>query len=89
MSDEKYVQQTKTYEQRLGHLVEELGEALSAAGKLLRWGPDSTNPELRPGDPTYGETNQQWLERELDDVAEAIDRFLSAPPVSRIRGEKA
>ncbi len=49
----------KTLEQRLGYLVEECGEVLAAAGKTLRWGQDSNNPEcLRCGasvmDPRHG-----------------------------------
>ncbi len=61
-------------EQTIAYLVEELGEAIAAAGKLLRWGEHSTNPELKPGDETYGETNGEWLLRELVDVEEAIKR---------------
>ena len=56
----------------LAHFIEECGEALSAAGKALRWGLDSYNPELPP---EQRETNQEWLERELDDVEGAIDRL--------------
>lgn len=65
----------KTYEQRVGYLIEECGEVLAAAGKLLRWGRASQNPELRPGDPLYGETNEAWLQREMDDLRGAIDRM--------------
>ena len=61
--------------QMLAYLVEECGEVMAAAGKSLRWGLESTNPELKPGDPTYGETNAQWLARELDDLEGAIDRL--------------
>ena len=35
----------KTYEQHVAYLIEEAGEVIAAAGKLLRWGPESTNPE--------------------------------------------
>lgn len=71
----------KTTEQILGYLAEEAGEVLAAAGKTLRWGLRSTNPELRPGDPLYGETNAQWLTRELRDLDGAISR------VRRLLGE--
>lgn len=61
----------QTVEQRLGYLVEECGEVLAAAGKSLRWGLDSRNPELPPG---KRETNAEWLERELHDLEAAIAR---------------
>jgi len=41
----------------------------AAAGKTGRWGPDGYNPELPPED---RETNEEWLERELDDLDMAI-----------------
>ena len=59
----------KTDVQKLGKLVEECGEALAAAGKTMRWGLDSTNPELPP---EQQETNAAWLARELCDLEEAI-----------------
>lgn len=58
-----------TFEQRLGYLVEECGEVMAAAGKTLRWGLESHNPEL-PDDER--ETNRDWLARELRDLKEAI-----------------
>lgn len=56
----------------LAHLIEEMGEALAAAGKTLRLGPQSYNPELPEAD---RETNIDWLRRELKDVRGAMDRF--------------
>jgi NTP pyrophosphatase (non-canonical NTP hydrolase) len=61
----------KTLEQKLGYLVEECGEVLHAVGKTLRWGLDSTNPEL-PVD--QRETNAAWLLRELLDLKGAVER---------------
>jgi hypothetical protein len=58
--------------QALAHVVEELGEALAAAGKTLRWGPKSSNPEL-PMDER--EMNIAWLYRELADVENAAKAF--------------
>ncbi len=55
-------------EQKLGYLVEEAGEVLAAAGKTLRWGPESINPEL----PCQAEKNGDWVLRELDDLDRAI-----------------
>jgi NTP pyrophosphatase (non-canonical NTP hydrolase) len=66
----------KTWEQKLGYLVEESGEVLAAAGKTLRWGPMSTNPELPP---ERRETNSAWLRRELEDLERAIRLIREAP----------
>lgn len=55
----------------LGHLVEECGEVLAAAGKTLRWGPDSYNPELPKA---QRETNLAWLRREINDLKSVIAR---------------
>lgn len=56
----------------LGYLVEESGEVLAAAGKSLRWGLLSFNPDLPPSE---RETNLLWLKRELLDLERAI-RFI-------------
>jgi NTP pyrophosphatase (non-canonical NTP hydrolase) len=56
----------------LGYLVEECGEVLQAAGKSLRWGLESYNPELPPGE---RETNRTWLLREIADLEAAIARL--------------
>lgn len=58
-----------TVEQKLGYLVEECGEVLSAAGKSLRWGLESFNPELPVNE---RELNREWLHRELRDLRRAI-----------------
>lgn len=58
-------------EQAIAYFVEECGEALAAAGKSLRWGLMSFNPEL----PTFArEHNVTWLLREIADVDAAIQR---------------
>ena len=59
---------SKSIEQAIAHLAEELAEALQAAAKSLRFGPTSVNPELPPKDQ---ETNIVWLRREMRDVARA------------------
>ena len=56
----------------LGHLIEECGEVLAAAGKTLRWGWASSNPELPIAD---RESNAVWLQREMKDLRDAIDRM--------------
>lgn len=70
MGHSKYLQDG--FEKQLAHFIEEAGEALAAAGKTQRWGPWSVNPELPPH---QQETNFAWLERELKDVEEAIQRL--------------
>ena len=58
-------------EQAIAYLCEECGEVLAAAGKSLRWGLDSSNPEL-PLDER--ELNRDWLLREMKDLAGAVKR---------------
>lgn len=60
----------KTPGQKMGYLVEECGEVLAAAGKTLRWGLNSVNPELPKEEQ---ETNRAWLLREFVDLRRAID----------------
>lgn len=62
----------KTREQFYGHMIEEAGEVLAAAGKTLRWGELSYNPEL-PRE--QREFNIEWLRREMKDLREAMDRL--------------
>lgn len=61
----------RTPNQALGYLVEEAGEVLAAAGKSIRWGLDSYNPEIPLNE---RETNRDWLFRELQDLKAAIER---------------
>lgn len=61
----------KNKKQAVGYLIEECGEVLAAAGKSLRWGLDSVNPELSEEEQ---ETNEDWLLREIADLKEAIVR---------------
>ena len=55
MSDPKYLREG--FDFNLAHFVEECGEALAAAGKAQRWGPDSVNPELTAD---QQEANVDW-----------------------------
>jgi hypothetical protein len=65
MSNPKY----KHEGSRIGKFIEECGEALAAAGKTVRFGWDSVNPDL----PSHAqETNRDWLHREIDDLEESI-----------------
>jgi hypothetical protein len=62
----------QTAEQAIGYLVEECGEVQAAAGKTLRWGLESFNPELPEHE---RETNREWLLREMVDVEGAVARL--------------
>lgn len=77
MSHPQFLQEG--FDKQLAHLVEECGELLAATGELLaaagktqRWGPRSVNPLLPV---TKRETNLDWLQREMNDVVEAIVRL--------------
>ena len=59
----------RNLQQVLGYLVEECGETQAAVGKTIRWGLESTNPELPPEEQ---ETNRAWILRELVDLERAI-----------------
>lgn len=56
----------------LGKLCEELGEATAAASRCMIQGIEERNPDT-------GETNREWLTKELADVlanlAMTVDRF--------------
>lgn len=70
MADPKYIRHD--FDGSLGHVIEECGEVLAAAGKTLRHGWASCNPELRKSEQ---ETNGDWLQREMQDLREALDRL--------------
>ena len=61
-------QLTDAQAERLALLLEELGEAQQAIGKILRHGYESRHPS-KP----HGPSNRDSLEIELGDVAAAID----------------
>lgn len=64
--------------ERLAILLEEMGEAQQAIGKILRHGYESTNPfDL------CGFSNRQSLERELGDVRHAMIRLCEAGDLSK------
>jgi NTP pyrophosphatase (non-canonical NTP hydrolase) len=65
----KEIYKPETVEQKLGYLVEECGEVLSAVGKSIRWGLNSVNPEIPIEEQ---ETNSDWIKRELKDLKRAI-----------------
>ena len=59
---------TPAQAERLAILLEEMGEAQQAIGKILRHGYESRHPD-------GGQTNRESLERELGDVHHAIQRL--------------
>lgn len=73
MSDKRFV--CEGFDINLKHLVEECGEVLSAAGKTLRFGPMSYNPDHPPEE---REPNCRWLHRELEDLQDTISRLKAA-----------
>lgn len=68
MSNPKYVELGNV----LGRFIEECGEALAAAGKTVRFGWESVNPDLPQAEQ---ETNEDWLAREVEDLEDAIQRL--------------
>ena len=83
---DSYIERTKTPEQMLGRVIEEAGEVLHIAGKIIRFGEHtegrympplwfawlSTNPELPIAE---RETNRDALRREMWDLKDAIERL--------------
>lgn len=70
MTDPKYYR--PGIEPAIGKLVEECGEVLAAVGKTIRWGLESTNPEI-PAEER--ERNADWIIRETHDLLGAIDNI--------------
>ena len=70
MTDPRYI--VDDFDHCLGHAIEEAGEFLTAAGKTLRWGWISSNPELSP---EKQESNLTWMRREMADLRDALARL--------------
>jgi hypothetical protein len=62
-------------QERLVILVEECGEVIQAASKILRHGYESTNPKAITPEDELPETNRSALERELGDLGHAVRRM--------------
>lgn len=74
--------------ERLALLLEEMGEAQQAIGKILRHGYESVNPFIAPSP-----TNRESLEREMGDVMAALQMLtevkdLDAEKIENRRGRK-
>lgn len=69
-------------QERLAIVIEECGEVIQAACKVLRHGYASVNPTIPDS-----ETNREGLEREIGDLQHAIAR-LEVYDVSRSRIDK-
>jgi NTP pyrophosphatase (non-canonical NTP hydrolase) len=65
---------TDAEEERLHLLIEEMGEAIQAAGKVLRHGYESSHPNFK---------NRDSLEAELGDVFYAIALMLGEKDISQ------
>ncbi len=83
--DMKPEYEPKTLEAILGKLVEECGEVQAACGKTLRFGLESTNPELPP---EKRETNRAWILRELRDLRWAMLKVEVALGAATAAGEE-
>lgn len=68
---------TESEQERLVIIIEECGEVIQAACKILRHGYESTNPKA-----TSQETNRQALQRELGDLHHAASRMIRLGDVS-------
>lgn len=80
--------------ERLAILSEELGEAQQVAGKILRHGYESVNPDKPVPEDEYPETNRWALEKELGDVIYAVRAMreahdLNASSIEQRSNEKA
>jgi len=81
--------------ERLAILSEELGEAQQAIGKILRHGYDSYDPTKATED-SLAPDNRDNLEKELGDVAFAVDLLIENGDVNKyfiadrvlVKGEK-
>lgn len=73
---EHFNQLTEGEAERLAILIEECGEVIQAACKILRHGYDSNNKGQ------LAETNRQTLERELGDVSHAAARMETAADIN-------
>lgn len=60
----------QTFEQKLGYLIGEAGEAIAEAGRVVRFGVQGFNPELPVEEQI---PNGQLLQNELRDLQRAID----------------
>jgi len=75
---------TEAEQERLAILIEECGEAIQAACKVLRHGYQSRNPKwIASAEHPHPETNRQELERELGDLSHAVVRMVNSGDVSR------
>ena len=63
---------TQAQEERLAILMEECGEAIQAAAKVLRHGYESCNPLTDTMDTRTATDNRKDLQKECGDIYEAI-----------------
>ncbi len=73
---------TEPEQERLAILVEECGEVIQAACKILRHGYESTNPKAITPEDENPETNRAALEREIGDLGHAVARMEKAADIN-------
>lgn len=72
---------TEAQAERIALLMEECGEVVKAAAKILRHGYESVNPTIPVPDDERPETNRDALERELGDLICAVRNLRHAGDV--------
>lgn len=70
MTDARYMRPGLDFAR--GKAIEELGELQAALGKSLRWGWESSNPELPENERV---TNVRWVRDEMRDVIDALENL--------------
>jgi NTP pyrophosphatase (non-canonical NTP hydrolase) len=80
-------------QERLAILMEECGEVIHAACKIMRHGYESTNPKEIVDDDHFPETNRSALAREIGDLMHAVQRMevhkdVSASVIAERRNSK-
>lgn len=70
----KLVEEIGELQTELGNVQSKLGHLSQALGKTLRWGPDSSNPELPV---LKRESNQDWINRAIMEVAPTLPPLMA------------
>jgi hypothetical protein len=72
VAKDDYLPPIEDFEGRIAHAIEEAGEFIQAAGKTLRFGYNSVNPDLPKGEQIK---NIDWLMSEVLDAKQALERL--------------
>lgn len=68
----EYLTEDDDFDKRADHVLEEIGEVISAYGKSRRFGWASYDPTIPP---VERESNRDWFLREVCDLKWAIERL--------------